>query len=42
VFCENPPLCMFAVNLRPDGRLKDTFANIQRTGEFVVNLADEP
>ena len=42
VFCEDPPLCMFAVNLRPDGRLKDTLANIQRTGEFVVNLADEP
>ena len=31
VFCEDPPLCMFAVNLRPDGRLKDTLANIQRT-----------
>ena len=42
VFCEDPPLCMFAVNLRPDGRVKDTAANIQRTGEFVVNLADEP
>ena len=23
VFCENPPLCMFAVNRRPDGRVKD-------------------
>jgi flavin reductase (DIM6/NTAB) family NADH-FMN oxidoreductase RutF len=42
VFCEEPPLCMFAVNLRPDGRVKDTAANIQRNGEFVVNLADEP
>src|SRR5260370_4120398 len=42
VFCEDPPLCMFAVNLRPDGRRKDTLANIQRTSEFVVNLADEP
>ena len=21
VFCEDPPLCMFAVNLRPDGRV---------------------
>src|SRR3954470_23634115 len=40
VFCEDPPLCMFAANLRPDGRVKDTTANIQRTGEFVVNLAD--
>ncbi len=33
---------MFAVNLRPDGRVKDTLTNIQRSGEFVVNIADEP
>ena len=26
----------------PDGRLKDTVANIQRTNEFVVNMTDEP
>ena len=42
VFCEDPPLCMFAVNRRADGGTKDTLVNIQRTGEFVVNLADEP
>ena len=42
VFCEDPPLCMFAVNRRPDGRTKDTLVNIQRTGEFVVNIPDEP
>ena len=42
VFCEDPPLCMFAVNQRPDGRVKDTLVNIQRSGEFVVNLTDEP
>ena len=42
VFAEDPPLCMFAINKRPDGRLKDTWSNIQRTGEFVVNLTDEP
>ncbi|MFO1158242.1 MAG: flavin reductase family protein [Reyranellaceae bacterium] len=42
VFAEDPPLIMVAVNKRPDGRLKDTWANIQRTGEFVVNLTDEP
>ena len=42
VFCEDPPLCMFAVNKRPDGRIKDTLVNIQRTGEFVVNIPDEP
>jgi len=41
VFAEDPPLCMFAVNRRPDGRLKDTLVNIERTGEFVVNIADE-
>jgi flavin reductase (DIM6/NTAB) family NADH-FMN oxidoreductase RutF len=42
VFCEDPPLCMFAVNLRPDGRIKDTQINIEHIGEFVVNLTDEP
>ena len=42
VFCEDPPLCMFAANARPDGRVKDTVANIDRSGQFVVNLADEP
>jgi flavin reductase (DIM6/NTAB) family NADH-FMN oxidoreductase RutF len=42
VFCEDPPLCMFAANLAPDGLIKDTVANIQRTNEFVVNLTDEP
>src|SRR5215470_7665440 len=42
VFAEDPPLVMFAVNKRPDGRLKDTWVNIKRTAEFVVNLTDEP
>ena len=42
VFCEDPPLCMFAANNRPDGRPKDTLVNIRHTGEFVVNLVDEP
>lgn len=41
-FCEDPPLCIFAANRKPNGEDKDTFLNIQRTGEFVVNLADEP
>ncbi|VIO71057.1 flavin reductase family protein [Bradyrhizobium ivorense] len=40
--CEDPPLCVFAVNRRPDNREKDTLVNIRRTGEFVVNLTDEP
>ena len=42
VFCEDPPLCMFAANLRPDGGVKDTVINIRRTNEFVVNMTDEP
>jgi flavin reductase (DIM6/NTAB) family NADH-FMN oxidoreductase RutF len=42
VFCEDPPLCMFAVNRRPGGREKDTLVNIRATSEFVVNLTDEP
>ena len=42
VFAEDPPIVMFAVNKRPDGRLKDTWLNIERTGQFVVNLTDEP
>jgi flavin reductase (DIM6/NTAB) family NADH-FMN oxidoreductase RutF len=42
VFGEDPPLIMFAINKRPDGRLKDTWINIQRTNEFVVHIPDEP
>ena len=42
VFAEDPPLIMVAINKRPDGRIKDSWANIERTGEFVVNLTDEP
>jgi flavin reductase (DIM6/NTAB) family NADH-FMN oxidoreductase RutF len=42
VFSEDPPLCMFAINQRPDGTIKDTLINVERSGEFVVNLTDEP
>jgi len=42
VFAEDPPLIVVAINKRPDGRLKDSWTNIERTGEFVVNLTDEP
>lgn len=42
VFGEDPPLIMVAINKRPDGRLKDTWNNIHRDKEFVVNLTDEP
>lgn len=42
VFAEDPPLCMIAINRRPDGSIKDSWANIERTGQFVINIADEP
>jgi flavin reductase (DIM6/NTAB) family NADH-FMN oxidoreductase RutF len=42
VFSEDPPLCMFAINLRPDGRIKDTQINLEKTAEFVVHITDEP
>ena len=38
---EEPPIVMISVNRMEDGVLKDTAANIVRTGEFVVHLADE-
>ncbi|MFZ4649084.1 MAG: flavin reductase family protein [Rubrivivax sp.] len=39
---EDPPILMISINRLKDGRLKDTSANILRTGEFVVHLSDEP
>lgn len=42
VFSEEPPLCMIGMNPRQsDGGKKHTLKNIERTREFVVNLADE-
>jgi len=41
VISEAPPLCILSFNRRSDGTLKHTLKNIRRTGEFVVNLADE-
>ena len=38
---EEPPIVMISVNRLQDGALKDTAANIVRTKEFVVHLADE-
>jgi flavin reductase (DIM6/NTAB) family NADH-FMN oxidoreductase RutF len=38
VVSHDPPVVMIAVLPHPDGRLKDTAANILATGEFVVNL----
>jgi flavin reductase (DIM6/NTAB) family NADH-FMN oxidoreductase RutF len=41
VISEEPPLCILSFNRRADGAMKHTLKNIRRTGEFVVNLADE-
>ncbi|GKS75622.1 flavin reductase family protein [Acidovorax sp. SUPP950] len=38
---EDPPVLMVSINRLQGGRLKDTAANILRTGEFVVHIADE-
>ena len=38
---EDPPLCILSFNWRSDGAIKHTLKNIRRTGEYVVNLADE-
>jgi len=39
---EDPPILMLSINRLTDGRLKDTAANILRSGEFVVHMSDEP
>ena len=36
-----PPMVAFSPVNRPDGSKKDTVANIEETGTFVVNLVDE-
>ena len=41
VISEDPPLCILSFNRRSDGAMKHTLKNIRRTGEYVVNLADE-
>ena len=42
VFAENPPLIVLGLQHKTDGAPKDTTRNIRETGEFVVNLVDEP
>lgn len=39
VFGQDPALIVLGLEHRKDGTLKDTTANIRRTGEFVVNIA---
>ena len=36
----DPPIIVLGLEARPDGQLKDTAANIQASGEFVVNIVD--
>ncbi|MDO9534647.1 MAG: flavin reductase family protein [Bacillota bacterium] len=36
-----PPMICFSPVIRPDGREKDTLANIRETGDFVVNTVTE-
>ena len=42
VLGAEPPLVIFAPGDRDDGSPKDSARNCSRTGEFVVNLVDEP
>ena len=39
---SDPLTVMFSPGSRPDGSPKDSLQNARDTGEFVVNLADEP
>lgn len=41
VFGQDPALIVLGLQHKADGSAKDTTANIQRTGEFVINMADE-
>jgi flavin reductase (DIM6/NTAB) family NADH-FMN oxidoreductase RutF len=42
VFAEEPPLVVLGLGISPVGGAKDTAVNIRDTGEFVINLIDEP
>jgi flavin reductase (DIM6/NTAB) family NADH-FMN oxidoreductase RutF len=35
----NPPTLMVSIGVQPDGRIKDTLANIQRTGKLVIHIS---
>lgn len=41
VIGSDPPIVALGIQAHPEGRLKDTAANICETGEFVINLVDE-
>ncbi|MCZ8374452.1 MAG: flavin reductase family protein [Beijerinckiaceae bacterium] len=42
VFSDDPPLIVLGLQRKPDRTVKDTTRNIELTGEFVVNMVDEP
>lgn len=42
VFSEDPALVVLGLQVNADGARKDTARNIAATGEFVINLVDEP
>lgn len=42
VMSYDPPVVALSIEVRPDGAPKTTAANIRATGEFVVNIVDEP
>ncbi|WP_375691130.1 flavin reductase family protein [Pseudooceanicola sp. LIPI14-2-Ac024] len=42
VFSEDPAVVILGLQVAPDGMPKDTAVNIEREGEFVVNLVDAP
>jgi len=41
VFGQDPALVVLGLQHKADGSAKDTTANIRRSGEFVINIADE-
>ena len=42
VFGDDPPIIIVGLQNRPEGHPKDTARNIKDTGEFVVNLVNQP
>jgi len=38
---DDPPLAVLGIGKRPGGAAKDTFLNIRRTREFVINIVTE-
>jgi flavin reductase (DIM6/NTAB) family NADH-FMN oxidoreductase RutF len=42
VLAEEPPIVVLGLGITASGGAKDTTNNIRDTGEFVVNLVDEP